>query len=151
MCIWQKIKKSLLILLFSLFLLLFMGSTVLFVTIYEFYYTISVNFYLYLQYFQQNNHIPNRPLGSIVAKKSGEIRYRVELHVWECRVSGSLNHWSVFTLVIFLQGLSLHGQILPLAWFWLCLYVHYLIILECVLITTLSRNLTNSLKLISKL
>ena len=37
-----------LILLFSLFLLLFMGLTALFDTIYGSYYTISANFYLYL-------------------------------------------------------------------------------------------------------
>ena len=36
-----------LILLFSLFLLLFMGITTLFNTIQEFYYTISNNFYFY--------------------------------------------------------------------------------------------------------
>ena len=42
-----------LILLFSLFLLLFMDLIAFFDTIYEFYCTISVNFYLYLQYFQQ--------------------------------------------------------------------------------------------------
>ena len=35
------------------FLLLFMGPNVLFVTIHKSHYTISVNFYLYLQYFQQ--------------------------------------------------------------------------------------------------
>ena len=40
-----KIK---IILLFSLFLLLFMGPTALFGTIYELHYTISINFYLYL-------------------------------------------------------------------------------------------------------
>ena len=43
--------KSQLILLFNLFLLLFMGPTTLFDTIYESHYTISTNFYLYLQYF----------------------------------------------------------------------------------------------------
>ena len=42
-----------LILLFSLFLLLFMGPTILFGTIHGFHCTVSVNFYLYLQYFQQ--------------------------------------------------------------------------------------------------
>ena len=42
-----------LILLFKLLLLLFMGSTALFDTIHESYCTISANFYLYLQYFQQ--------------------------------------------------------------------------------------------------
>ena len=45
--------KNLLILLFSLFLLLFMGPIALFGTIHKSHYTISVNFYLYLQYFQQ--------------------------------------------------------------------------------------------------
>ena len=52
MCVWQKLKSQF-ILLFSLFLVLFMDLTVLFGTIYRFYYTISANFYLYLQYFQQ--------------------------------------------------------------------------------------------------
>ena len=42
-----------LILLFSLFLLLFIGLTALFSIIYESHYTISANFYLYLHYFQQ--------------------------------------------------------------------------------------------------
>ena len=46
-CVWQKLKSQL-ILLFSLFLLLFMGPTVLFGTIHEYYCTISVNFYFYL-------------------------------------------------------------------------------------------------------
>ena len=41
------------ILLFSLFLLLFIGLTALFSIIYESHYTISANFYLYLHYFQQ--------------------------------------------------------------------------------------------------
>ena len=45
--------KSQFILLFSLFLLLFTSSIVLFDIIYECYYTISADFYLYLQYFQQ--------------------------------------------------------------------------------------------------
>ena len=45
--------KSQLILPFSLFLLLFIGHTAFFGTIHESYYTISVNFYLYLQYFRQ--------------------------------------------------------------------------------------------------
>ena len=45
-----KIK---IILLFNLFLLLFMTSTALFDTIYGSHCTISTNFYLYLQYFQQ--------------------------------------------------------------------------------------------------
>ena len=42
-----------LILLFSLFLLLFMGSTTLFGTIHRSHCTILTNFYFYLQYFQQ--------------------------------------------------------------------------------------------------
>jgi len=41
-----------LILLFSLFLVLFMGLIVPFSTIHGSYYTISVKIYLYLQYFQ---------------------------------------------------------------------------------------------------
>ena len=45
--------KNQLILLFSLFLLLFMGITAHFGIIHESYSTISANFYLYLQYFQQ--------------------------------------------------------------------------------------------------
>ena len=45
--------KSQFILLFSLFLLLFTNSIVLFYITHEFHYTISANFYLYLQYFQQ--------------------------------------------------------------------------------------------------
>ena len=35
------------------FLLLFMGPTALFSITHEFHYTISTNFYIYLQYFQQ--------------------------------------------------------------------------------------------------
>ena len=42
-----------LILLFNLFLLLFIGPTALFSTIHGSHCTISANFYLYLQYFQQ--------------------------------------------------------------------------------------------------
>ena len=41
------------ILLFSLFLLLFMGLIIFFDTIHEFRCTILTNFYIYLQYFQQ--------------------------------------------------------------------------------------------------
>ena len=44
-----------LILLFNLFLQLFISHTALFDTILKSYYTISVNFYLYLQYFQKKN------------------------------------------------------------------------------------------------
>ena len=50
-CVWQKLKNQF-ILLFNLFLLLFMSSVIFFDTIHEPYYTISANFYLYLQYFQ---------------------------------------------------------------------------------------------------
>ena len=46
----SKLKNQL-ILLFNLFLLLFMGFTVFFSTIYRPHCTISANFYLYLQYF----------------------------------------------------------------------------------------------------
>ena len=52
-CAFGSKLKSQLILLFSLFLLLFMDPTALFGTIYGFYYTISTDFYLYLLYFQQ--------------------------------------------------------------------------------------------------
>ena len=45
--------KSRLILLFSLFLVLFMGPTTPFDTIYKSHCPISANFYLYLLYFQQ--------------------------------------------------------------------------------------------------
>ena len=47
-CAFGSKLKSQLILLFNLFLLLFMGSTVLFSTIYESYFTISTNFYIFL-------------------------------------------------------------------------------------------------------
>ena len=53
MCEFSFKLKGQLILLFSLFLLLFNGTTVLFSTIQRSYYTISTNFYLYQQYFQQ--------------------------------------------------------------------------------------------------
>ena len=52
-CAFGSKFKSQLILLFSLFLLLFMGLIALFGTIYGSHYTISANFSLYLQYFQQ--------------------------------------------------------------------------------------------------
>ena len=51
-CSFGKNYFCQLILLFSLFLLLFMGLTHFFDTSYRSHYTISVNFYLYLQYFQ---------------------------------------------------------------------------------------------------
>ena len=57
-CICSKLKSQF-ILLFNLFFLLlfllFLSSTAFFGIIHESYYTISVNFYLYLQYFQQKN------------------------------------------------------------------------------------------------
>ena len=52
-CAFGSKLKSQFILLFNLFLLLFMNHTVLFGTIYGSHYIISINFYLYLQYFQQ--------------------------------------------------------------------------------------------------
>ena len=51
-CAFGSNLKNQLILLFSLFLLIFMSSTALFGIIHGFHYTISVNFYLNLQYFQ---------------------------------------------------------------------------------------------------
>ena len=51
-CVWQKLKNQL-ILLFSLFLLLFISSIALFDTIHGSHCTILANFYFYLQYFQQ--------------------------------------------------------------------------------------------------
>ena len=41
-----------------------MGPTALFGTIYEYHYTISANFYLYLQYFQQKNFSFSKISGS---------------------------------------------------------------------------------------
>ena len=52
-CLAQNLKSQL-ILLFSLFLLLFMSPIALFGTIHGSHCTILANFYLYLQYFQQN-------------------------------------------------------------------------------------------------
>ena len=68
-CAFGYKLKSQLILLFSLFLLLFMDPIALFGTVHGSHYTILANFYLYLQYFQQKNfslskinkRIPNRP------------------------------------------------------------------------------------------
>ena len=53
MCPFDKDYFCQLILLFSLFLLLFIGLTVLFSTIHGSYCTISANFHLYLRYFRQ--------------------------------------------------------------------------------------------------
>ena len=50
-CVFGSKLKRQLILLFSLFLLLFMSPTALFGAIHGSHYTISANFYLYLQYF----------------------------------------------------------------------------------------------------
>ena len=47
-CVWIEIKKIKIILLFSLFFLLFMDFTRFFGTIYEPYCTILINFYFYL-------------------------------------------------------------------------------------------------------
>ena len=53
MCLFGKNYFCQLILLFSLFLLLFMSLTTLFCTIHRSHCTVSINFYLYLRYFQQ--------------------------------------------------------------------------------------------------
>ena len=53
MCSFGKNNFCQLILLFSLFLLLFMSSAALFGIIHKSHCTVSTNFYLYLQYFQQ--------------------------------------------------------------------------------------------------
>ena len=52
-CPFGKNNFCQIILLFNLFLVLFIGSTALFSIIHGSHYTISANFYLYLQYFQQ--------------------------------------------------------------------------------------------------
>ena len=52
MSVWQDYFCQL-ILLFNLFLLLLMSFTAFFGTIHGFHCTISANFYIYLQYFQQ--------------------------------------------------------------------------------------------------
>ena len=52
-CAFRSGGKIKIILLFSLFFLLFMGLTALFGTIYGSHYIISIKFYFYLQYFQQ--------------------------------------------------------------------------------------------------
>ena len=52
-CAFAYRLKSQVILLFNLLLLLFMGSTAFFGIMYGSHCTISANFYLYLQYFQQ--------------------------------------------------------------------------------------------------
>ena len=60
-CAWQKLKSQF-ILLFNLFLLLFIGLTTFFGTIHGPHYITTTNFYFYLQYFQQNKRIPNKPI-----------------------------------------------------------------------------------------
>ena len=52
-CAFAFTLKSQFILLFSTFLLLFIGHTILFDTIHKSHCTISINLYLYLLYFQQ--------------------------------------------------------------------------------------------------
>ena len=52
-CLFDQLIFCQLILLFSLFLLIFIGSTAFFGTIYESHCTISTNIYLNIQYFQQ--------------------------------------------------------------------------------------------------
>ena len=68
-----------LILLFNLFLLLFMSPTALFGTIYGSYYTISINFYFYLQYFQQKAFSFNKISGSRTNPKLHHIEW-TKLH-----------------------------------------------------------------------
>ena len=64
-CLFSKNYFCEFILLFSLFLLLFIGLTHFFDIIYESHYTITANFYIYLQYFQfqfqQNKRISDGP------------------------------------------------------------------------------------------
>ena len=69
-CPFDKDYFCQLILLFRLFLLLFMGPTAFFCTIHEFHCTISVNFYLYLQYFQQKVFNFSKKSGSQTNSKS---------------------------------------------------------------------------------
>ena len=64
-----------LILLFSLFLLLFMGPVALFDTIYGSHYTISTNFYLYLQYFQQK-------VFNFSKKRGSQIDLKIAFFFW---------------------------------------------------------------------
>ena len=59
-CVFGYQLKSQLILLFSLFFLMFIDPTVLFDTIHRSYYTILVNFYIYLSYFQQKKFSFNK-------------------------------------------------------------------------------------------
>ena len=63
-CRFGKNDFCQLILLFSLFLLLFIDFTALFNTIHRSYYTIPVNFYIYLQYFQKKIFSFNKINGS---------------------------------------------------------------------------------------
>ena len=69
MIVFSWVLKNQLILLFSLFLLLFMSPTALFSTIYGFHCTISANFYFYLQYFQQKVFNFNKINGSQIDSK----------------------------------------------------------------------------------
>ena len=64
--------KSQFILLFSLFLQLFMSPTALFGTICGSHYTISANFYLYLQYFQQKVFSFSKISGSQISPISSQ-------------------------------------------------------------------------------
>ena len=69
-CPFGKYYFCQLILLFKLFLLLFMSLTAFFGTILEFHCSISVNFYLYLQYFQQKVFNFSKKSGSQTNSKS---------------------------------------------------------------------------------
>ena len=69
-CPFGKYYFCQLILLFKLFLLLFMSLTAFFGTILEFHCSISVNFYLYLQCFQQKVFNFSKKSGSQTNSKS---------------------------------------------------------------------------------
>ena len=63
MCVWQKIFLLTYFIIQLIFVIIH-GPTALFGIIYESHYTISVNFYFYLQYFQQKNFSFNKINGS---------------------------------------------------------------------------------------
>ena len=74
-CVFGSSLKNQLILLFNLFFLLFMNPTALFDTIYGFRCTISANFYLYLQYFQQKVFSFSKISGSQTKIRESHPRY----------------------------------------------------------------------------
>ena len=74
------ISLSLFPLLFSLFLVLFISFTVLFGTIYRSHCTISINFYFYLQYFQQKMFSFSKIRRSQIDSQS--LRIKLEYQEW---------------------------------------------------------------------